>query len=81
MTNKEVIKELSVEYFGDSEKIREAKRMAIKALEQQPILDNIRAEIMQVADKEKFYDAKWALGLRYSLNIIDKYKAEGSDKE
>lgn len=32
MTNEEAIKELSAEYLGDSEKIKEAKRMAIKAL-------------------------------------------------
>lgn len=31
----EAIKELSVEYLGDSEKIKEAKRIAIKALEQE----------------------------------------------
>lgn len=36
MTREEAIKELSVEYLGDSDKIREAKRMAIKALENEP---------------------------------------------
>ena len=41
MTREEAIKELSVEYFGDSEKIREAKKMAIKALNQEPCGDAI----------------------------------------
>lgn len=45
------------------------------------ILDKIRAEILQVANQEKFHDAKWALGLRYAVNIIDKYKLESEGKE
>ena len=40
-------------------------------------LDKIRAEIMQVADQEKVHDKKWALGLRYAVKIIDKYKESG----
>lgn len=36
MTTEEAVKELSVEYLGDSEKIKEAKRIAIKALKQEP---------------------------------------------
>ena len=40
------------------------------------VLDKIRAEIMQVANQEKFYDERWALGLRYAVKIIDKYKTE-----
>lgn len=50
---------------------------AIKALEQQPILDKIRAEIEQTADEEQKYDEKWAKGLRYAVKIIDKYRQEG----
>ena len=41
------------------------------------VLGKIRAEIMQIANQEKFHDVKWALGLRYAVNIIDKYKGEG----
>jgi len=58
--------------------------MAIKALEQEPILDKIRAEI----DKARFVDkdtriCKNALasGLEAAMQIIDKYKAESEDKE
>ena len=44
-------------------------------------LDKIRAEIMQVANQEKFHDAKWALGLRHAVTIIDKYKAESEESD
>ena len=43
---------------------------------QESILDKIRTEIEQVVNQEKFHDEKWALGLKYALHIIDKYKAE-----
>jgi len=36
MTREEAIKELSVTYLGDSERIIEAKKLAIKSLEQEP---------------------------------------------
>lgn len=45
------------------------------------VLDKIRAEIMQVANEEKVYDEKWAIGLRYAVKIIDKYKTESEDKK
>jgi len=56
----------------------------IKALEQEPNLDEIRAEIERVAEEEcKFnpFDQTWACGLKYALEIIDKYKAKSEDKE
>jgi len=51
-----------------------------RILEQEPILDNIRAEIEQITD---------TMGVSYNqyvskidvLQIIDKYKAESEDKE
>ena len=46
----------------------------LEELEQEPTLDNIRAKIEQIADKEQEYDKKWAIGLRYALKIIDKYR-------
>lgn len=45
------------------------------------VLKKIRAEIMQVANQEKVYDEKWAIGLRYAVKIIDKYKAESKVEE
>lgn len=52
-----------------------------KALEQEPILDKIRAEIEQIADEERKHDEKWAIGLRYAVKIIDKYRAGGSRRK
>ena len=57
------------------------------------VLDKIRAEIKQAADKqfqiamgvadfnERYVHIQMENAYRHSLNIIDKYKAEGSDKE
>lgn len=39
------------------------------------VLGKIRAEIMQVVAEEKTEDSRWALGLKYSIKIINKYKA------
>jgi len=55
-----------------------AHKMAIKALEQEPILDKIKAEIRKLkhfpanSEDKLFYNA----GLLDSIEIIDKYKAE-----
>ena len=58
-----------------------AMEMIIKQ-EVNAVLDKIRAEIEQTADEEQKYDEKWAIGLRYAVKIIDKYKAESEeDKE
>jgi len=38
------------------------------------VLDKIRAEIEQVVAEESKEDLKWALGLKYSIKIIDKYR-------
>lgn len=87
MTNEFAIKVLT-ELRGYGDKFanigfdrKEALDLAIKALEQDDVLDKIRAEIMQVANEEKVHDEKWALGLRYATKIIDKYKAESEDAE
>lgn len=46
----------------------------LEKLEQEPTLDKIKAKIEQIADKEQEYDKKWAIGLRYAVKIIDKYR-------
>ena len=51
----------------------------IKCIDNQPtvdMLDKISAEIEQIADEEQKHDEKWAIGLRYAVKIIDKYKTE-----
>lgn len=40
------------------------------------VLDKIRVEIEQIADEEQKHDKKWAIGLRYAIKLIDKYKTE-----
>ena len=67
--------------------------MAIKALEQEPILDKIRAEIEQAADKqfqiamavadlnERYAHIQEENAYRHSLNIIDKYKSESEARD
>ena len=79
MTREKIIQGL---YKGDSRAIKEA----IKALEQESILDKIRADI--IARYPKNYAGEPELGgcaCEFSLNqilqIIDKYKAEMEREE
>ena len=65
---------------------------AIKVLKQEPILDKIRAEIEQAADKqfqiamgvtdlnERYTHIQMENVYRHSLNIIDKYRGESENK-
>ena len=61
--------------------------MAIKALEQEPILDKIRAEIEQEYNRlrgtraDETLELGICLGLKMSLKIINKYKAESEPQE
>lgn len=32
-----------------------------------------------MADEEQKHDEKWAMGLRYAVKIIDKYKSESEE--
>lgn len=79
MTREEAIKWFRESPFWHED--HEPFNMAIKAIEQELAIDKIRAEIMQVANQEKFYDEKWALGLRYAVKIIDKYRAESENTD
>lgn len=45
------------------------------------VLDDIRAEIDEQYDRVHPYDISCAEGLEMALDIIDKYKTEGSNKE
>ena len=62
-------------------KIEELEKR-IEALEQEPILDKIRAEIADLADADAYgdYQQGFNFGLMKAAQIIDKYKAE-SEKE
>lgn len=87
MTNEEAIERLKSDIYKYSDftenpnenEFWTAFDKAIKALEQEPILDKIRAEIDQkqynfMADKD--YDEGIRFGLMLAYQIIDKYKAE-----
>ena len=71
-------------YYGtETCKSRESHRMAIKALEKEPILDKIRAEIEALIEwhdcpieYDNGNDAWYREACNQALKIIDKYKAE-----
>ena len=54
---------------------------AIRALEQEPILDKIRAEIENDWQLKKYPSSPFACGLRRALEIINKYKADKEQKK
>lgn len=87
MTKEEAIYKLEQtkrysKYLSDDEIA--AVAIAIKTLEQENILDKIRAEIMDF-EEELFHrpntDYSDYSAVRYCVEIIDKYKAERSEKE
>jgi hypothetical protein len=82
---REIIGQIECDYWAekaDPIDMSEIFDLARKALEQEPILDKVRAEI----DKARFIDkdtriAKNALasGLEVAMQIIDKYKGESEE--
>jgi hypothetical protein len=75
--------------FDRSTMVNTALDMAVKALEQEPVLDKISTEIEQVKSimNEEIINhnrkdlINFINGLNQSLLIIDKYKGESEDKE
>ena len=76
MTREKIIQGL---YRGDSRAIKEA----IKALEQESIIDKLRDEIMDTGayEQEVNGDTEFLKGINYCLGVIDKYKAETEEEE
>ena len=79
MTKEEALRLIKTQRI-DGDDLHEAFDMAIKALEQEPILDKIRAEIIEEmlshsGTGEETIQA-YADGLKKGLDILDKYKAE-----
>ena len=62
--------------FDRSTKINTALDMAIKALDQESIIDKIRAEIMDTGayEQEVNGNTEFLKGINYCLGVIDKYK-------
>ena len=69
--------------FDRSTKINTALDMAIKALEQESIIDKLRDEIMDTGayEQEVNGNTEFLKGINYCLGVIDKYKAEMESKE
>lgn len=57
----------------------EAKQMAIEVLEQEPVLDKIRAEI-ELMPSELTADGRRMIRRESVFRIIDKYKTGSEDK-
>lgn len=80
MTREEGIKIIeNAKHFAYDDVYTKAFDIAIKALEQEPILDKIRAEIdiARFIDKDtKLVKNANASGLEVAMRIIDKYMAE-----
>lgn len=67
---------------NDMSREHKARDMAIKALEQEPILDKIRAEIMKLQTYKMFVGENTVYVERDDvLQIIDKYKEESEVQE
>ena len=89
MTNKEAISVIKSDCyvfnpldFDRSTKINTALDMAIKALEQESIIDKLRDEIMDTGayEQEVNGNTEFLKGINYCLGVIDKYKAEMEGK-
>ena len=60
---------------GSDHCYEDALEYVIAMLEQEPVLDKIRADVINIAD------GKRSMSVRSVVKIIDKYKAESEDKE
>jgi len=81
-------REKALEWFKDRKKMyllddkcQQAEDMAIKALEQEPVLNKIRAEIEEHAKINQHLNTDRARALCWCLDVIDKYKAESELQE
>ena len=69
--------------FDRSTKINTALDTAIKALEQEYIIDKLRDEIMDTGayEQEVNGNTEFLKGINYCLGVIDKYKADMESEE
>lgn len=84
MSHEEMIDVLKGLVFGSFDrttvKEREALDVAIKVLEQEPILNKIRAEIANLDDADYDYEGYYK-AVTDAVKIIDKYTAESEDRK
>ena len=69
--------------FDRSTNINTALDIAIKALDQESIIDKIRDEIMDTGayEQEVNGNTEFLKGINYCLGVIDKYEAEMESEE
>ena len=67
----------------DDKELIEAYGYVIKALEQEPILDKVIAEIMDTGayEQEVNGNTEFLKGINYCLSVIDKYKVESEESK
>ena len=70
MTESEAIKELKIEFVGEYDIQREAKNIAIKALDQVAKMRELRENL---AEKERFYANQPHDNTLYSNGLADAY--------
>lgn len=76
MTREELIHHIrySIDINADIILTNDEGKEIIKALEQEPVLDEIRVELLAISE----YDY---IPTRNAMEIIDKYKGESEDKK
>ena len=70
MTSEDAIKELKIEFVGEYDRQREAKNIAIKALDQVAKMRELRKNL---AEKERFYAKEPYDHTLYSNGLADAY--------
>jgi hypothetical protein len=74
------IKNYGRDTFTEQSDWQESLDMAIKALEQEPVLDKIIAEIENTEIKGYIRDVEcYNAGINFALHTIAKYKAESEE--
>lgn len=80
-TNYEGLGEADAKEF--EREFNEILNLAIKALEQESVLDKIRAEILKISSYKGYELGSvkdgYSIAMVYVLKIIDKYKAESEE--
>ena len=82
MTEEEAKKKLEEmqEYYCFNESELDALDVAIQVLEQESVLDKIKAEIKELSKEPAYYIPNYD-AYKKALDIIEKYKAESETKE
>ena len=79
---KRIAQGLITDFKCESQTMVEFCNVVIEALEQESILDTIKAEIDQIEINGHIRDAEcFCAGINAALNVINKYRAESEVRE